>query len=307
MTAAAETAAAEIPAGPARSPRRAAAGRQILSALALLTLLAALYSGYKAMGESTGGTWPVIGGELPVATNDLIMPPIGDILRSFGEPVQEGGELLVVMIARAAAFTLREAAVGLAAGAVVGFLIAVVLARSTLLSRGLLPYVVASQTIPLVAIAPIVVIWARTSLAGLPWEWQDWHSVALISTYLTFFPVTMNGHRGLMSPTAEHVDLMRSYAAGWARTLLHLRVPASLPYLGSGLRLAATASVVGAIVGEISAGVRGGLGRLILDFAGRYSTGPERLYASVAGAAALGLVVFGAVALGERLVLRRAT
>lgn len=286
----------------AAAPRRPRSEPTRLLAFAgLVVALAAAYSGYKGMGQATGDTWPLVGGDLPVPTNDLIMPPISAILASFGEPVQADGDILAVMIARAGLFTLREAAVGLAAGVLVGVAVAVVLVRSATLARGILPYLVASQTIPLVAIAPIVVIWARTSLDGLPWEWQDWHSVSLIATYLTFFPVAMNGYRGLASPSAEHLDLMRSYGAGWTRTLVHLRFPASLPYLTPAMRLAATASIVGAIVGEISAGVRGGLGRLILDFAGRYTTGPERLYASVIGAAVLGLVVFGLVGLGERL------
>ncbi len=281
--------------------RRRRAPIRPLAFLGLVVALAAVYSGYKATGQATDDAWPLVGGDLPVPTNDLIMPPVSDILASFGEPVQADGDILAVMIAKAGLFTLREAAVGLAAGVVVGVAVAVVLVRSATLARGLLPYVVASQTIPLVAIAPIVVIWARTSLDGLPWEWQDWQSVSLVATYLTFFPVAMNGYRGLASPSAEHLDLMRSYAAGWTRTLVHLRFPASLSYLAPGMRLAATASIVGAIVGEISAGVRGGLGRLILDFAGRYTTGPERLYASVVGAAALGLVAFGLVSFGERL------
>ncbi len=267
--------------------------------------LGLLYSGYKAMGQATGDRWPLVGGKLPVKTNDLIMPPLWDILTSFGKPLQAGGQTLGGLIWTSSMFTLREAATGFVAGVVVGLAIAILLLRSRLLERGLLPYVIASQTIPFVAIAPIVIIWGRKNFDFLPWEWQDWQSVSLIATYLTFFPVAVSGLRGLKSPEPEALELMDSYASSWGQTLLRLRFPASLPYLFPAFRLAATASVVGAIVGEISAGVRGGLGRLILDFAGKYTTGPERLYASIIGAAILGLFVVGVIGQTERLVLSR--
>ncbi|HEC09760.1 MAG TPA: ABC transporter permease subunit [Acidimicrobiales bacterium] len=267
--------------------------------------LGLLYTGYKAMGQSTGDRWPIIGGELPVKTNDLIMPPLWDIVTSFGKPLQAGGQTLAGLIWTSGMFTLREATAGFVAGVVIGLSIAILLLRSRLLERGLLPYVIASQTIPFVAIAPIVIIWGRKNLDFLPWDWQDWQSVSLIATYLTFFPVAVSGLRGLKSPEPEALELMDSYAASWGQTLWRLRFPASLPYLFPALRLAATASVVGAIVGEISAGVRGGLGRLILDFAGKYTTGPERLYASIIGAAVLGLFVVGVIGQTERFVLSR--
>ncbi|CAN5121418.1 hypothetical protein BH23ACT9_BH23ACT9_37550 [soil metagenome] len=279
----------------------------MLTPVVAVLLMGGAYTGYKALGQALGDpwrTWPVLGGWMP-ATNDLIMPPLGDVLSAFTAPAQRGSpDTLLDLIIASAAFTLREAAVGFVAGVTIGLAVAVLLLRARSLERGLLPYVVASQTIPLVAIAPLVVIWGRGNLDWVPWQWQDWMSVSIIATYLTFFPVAVNGLRGLQSPAAESVELMRSCAASWTQTLRVLRFPAALPYLFVGLRIAATASVVGAIVGEISAGVRGGLGRLILDFASRYTTGPERLYAAVAGAAVLGLVAIGAIALTERLMLR---
>lgn len=274
--------------------------------LSAVLALAAMYAGYKALGQALGDpwrSWPLVSGWLP-KTDDLTLPPLTEIIATFARPVQRNSdEILAVLILRSALFTLREAAAGLLAGLVIGLAMAVVLLRSRLLERGFLPYVIASQTIPLVAIAPIVVIWGRGNLTWVPFQWQDWMSVAAIATYLTFFPVVVNGLRGLQSPDPAAVELMDSYAASWTQTLRRLRFPASLPYLFPALRIAATASVVGAIVGEISAGVRGGLGRLILDFAGRYTTGPERLYASVLGAALLGLLAVGVIAIVERVVL----
>lgn len=281
--------------------------RRVVTPLVALVLLAAGYTGYKALGRALSDpwrSWPVLGGWLPT-TDDLIMPPLTEVVSAFGAPAQRGStDTLLDLITASAAFTLREAAVGFLTGLVIGLAVAVLLLRARTLERGLLPYVVASQTIPLVAIAPLVVIWGRGNLSWVPWEWQDWMSVSIIATYLTFFPVAVNGLRGLQSPEPEAVELMRSCASSWTQTLRLLRVPAALPYLFVGFRIAATASVVGAIVGEISAGVRGGLGRLILDFASRYTTGPERLYAAVAGAAVLGLVAIGTVALAERVTLR---
>ena len=194
---------------------------------------------------------------------------------------------------------------GFFVGIIVGLTIAILLARSRRLEQGLLPYVIASQTIPLIAIAPIIVIWGRKNFDFLPWEWQDWMSVSIIATFLTFFPVAVNGLRGLQAPRPENLELMDSYAASWTQTLWRLRFPASVPYLFAALKIAATASVVGAIVGEISAGVGGGLGRRVFLEAQRYTTGPERLYAAVIGSALLGIFVFLVVAGAERFILGR--
>jgi NitT/TauT family transport system permease protein len=284
-----------------------AVARQLLVFAAFVALLAAGYTGYKAMSAALddGQTdWPIIGSSLPRG-DDLNMPPLADILSQFGEvPSGQEGTYASILVGEAL-FTLREAAVGFAVGAAIGLAIAIVLARWRPLERGLLPYVIASQTIPLIAIAPIVVIWGRQNVDFLPWEWQDWMSVAMIATYLTFFPVAVNGLRGLQSPSPDHLELMASYAAGWGQTLWRLRLPAAVPYLFAAAKIAATASIVGAIVGEISAGVSGGLGRRLLNEAFNYTTGPQRLYASVIGAALLGIAVFLAVAAAERFVLVR--
>lgn len=261
-----------------------------------------LWEGYKALGAATDGTWPATSRELPVATDDLTMPHVADIVGTLFDPVQRGGdETLAVFLVKAAWFTFKEAAVGFVLGAVIGLALAVVMLRSRFLDLGLVPWINISQTVPLIALAPIVVTWGRNSFLS------DTQAVSLIATYLTFFPVAVNGLAGLKSPSSESLELMESYASPWWRTLVKLRFPAARPYLFPALKLAATLSVVGAIVGEISSGVSGGLGRVILDFAGRYSTAPARLYAAVLAAALLGLFVFGLTLLGERLVMRGQT
>ena len=294
----------------AREQRRARmrrTGRQTVVLALFVCVLGLAYNAYKVLGQAIDDAqtdWPIIGSILP-GSNDLKMPPVLDIVSGIFEEPRGTNEPFWSIVAGEAAFTLREAAVGFAFGVVVGLSIAIVLTTSGRLERALVPHVIASQTIPLIAIAPIVVIWGRKSLDFLPFEWQDWMSVSIIATYLTFFPVTINGLRGLQSPRPENLELMDSYAARWGQTLWRLRLPASLPYLFAAFKIAATASVVGAIVGEISAGVKGGLGRRVLLEAQRYTTGPERLYVAVLGAAALGIFVFAAISSIEYALVGR--
>lgn len=281
--------------------------RQPILFAIFLALLVLFYSGYKWFGQTIDDSQvdvPIIGSVLP-RTDNLTMPPMLDIIGGIFE-VPRGSDITFgAILFGEAVFTFREAAVGFALGVLIGFSIAVVMLSSPYLERAFVPHVIASQTIPLIAIAPIVVIWGRQNLDLFPWEWQDWMSVSLIATYLTFFPVAINGLRGLHSPTSEALELMDSYAAKRRQILVRLRLPASLPFLFSAFKIAATASVVGAIVGEISAGVKGGLGRRILLEAQRYTTGPERLYVAVLFAAALGIFVFLTVSLIENALLRR--
>jgi NitT/TauT family transport system permease protein len=199
-----------------------------------------------------------------------------------------------------ALFTAKEAVVGLLLGASIGFAIGVVLHHSKLLQRGFLPYIVASQTIPILAVAPMVVVWIGSR--GLP----GWFSVAVIAAYLTFFPVTINTLRGLDAADPRALELMRSYAARRWSVLWKVKVPASLPYLFSALKVSATASVVGAIIGELPSGIQDGLGGAILNFNQYYLSSPESLWATNLIAALLGITFFLAVVALERAVVRRA-
>src|SRR5205807_3470585 len=148
------------------------------------------------------------------------------------------------------------------------FVLAIVLVHSKLLQRGLMPYVVASQTIPLIVIAPMVVVGLGSK--GV----TAWVAVSVIAAYLTFFPVTINALRGLQSADPRALELMRSYAASRSAVLWRLRIPASLPYVFSALRVAATGSVVGAIVGELPSSIQDGLGGATLNFAQYYTFQP---------------------------------
>ena len=128
-------------------------------------------------------------------------------------------------------------------------MLAILFAHSSLLQRGLLPYVVASQTVPILAIAPMVVIWM--SRAGR----SSW-SVPMIAAYLTFFPVAIYTLRGLTSVPQTSLELMQTYAASRWEILIKLRLPNALPQIFTALKISATASVVGAIIGELPSGFR---------------------------------------------------
>lgn len=229
--------------------------------------------------------------------NDLNLPHLQTIAEAFMQPARRNGsQLLVRILADAAGYTWGEAALGFAFGAALGFILGTVFAHSTIMERSLLPYVVASQTVPILAIAPMVVIWLGASQT----------SVSVIAAYLTFFPVTINTLRGLQSPSLSEVDLMNSYAASQWTILWKLRVPAALPYIFTALKVSATASVVGAIIGELPSGIGDGLGRAILDFSSDYSLiSTPKLWASIIMAASVGVFFFVTVSIVERLILGR--
>jgi NitT/TauT family transport system permease protein len=275
--------------------------RRALSLLAGLLIAVALWEGYKAVGDPDGTV--LFGTRILPRADDLSMPHVWDMLRRLGQPELTGGDPVWQVVLGACLVTLGITAAGFVAGAVVGLLLAVVMQRFRIVERGLLPYVVLSQTVPLVALAPLVAGWSGNLSFG-PYPWQDWMTVAVIAAYLSFFPVAVGMLRGLQSPPAAGVELMRSYAAGWWRTLLKLRLPASLPYLFPALRLAGAAAVVGAVVGEISTGTRGGVGRLVIEYSREATSDPAKVYTAMLGAALLGLLVAALVSLLELPLLR---
>ena len=279
--------------------RRAAAVRTAAGRVGMLVLVLAvlwgLWEGYRWLWIHEGWTWPF-------TVDSTTMPHIHDILRQlFRKPTSGvGGEILLVQLLHAAWFTAKEAIVGFALGASFGFLLGVVLSQFRLLRRGLLPYVVASQTVPILAVAPIVVVYLG-SLHVAPW-----FSVAVIASYLTFFPVTINTLRGLQSTDRQALELMRSYAAGRFSVLWKLRIPAALPYIFSALKVSATASIVGAIIGEAPSSIQQGLGGFIVNFNQYYSLNPENLWATNLIAALLGIAFFLVIVVVEAIVVRRA-
>jgi NitT/TauT family transport system permease protein len=278
---------------PVQHDRWRAAGRALMFVVVFAAFWG-LWEGYRALWIHEAWTWPF-------AVDSSTMPHLHDVVRALFNPPSSGtGNKLITLLLHSAVFTAKEAAVGFALGASVGFLLGVVLAQWRLLQRGILPFVVASQTIPILAVAPIVVVYLGTI------QVPAWFSVAVIAAYLTFFPVTINTLRGLHAADRGALELMRSYAAPRRMVLLKLRIPSALPYIFSALRVSATASVVGAIIGELPSGLQDGLGGEILIFHQYYSLDPTQLWATNVIAAALGIAFFLVVVIAERIVVRRA-
>jgi NitT/TauT family transport system permease protein len=268
-------------------------GRAVLIGIALAAL-GAIWEAYKDWGPSDGVK--LFGARVLPRTTDASMPHLSRIWHAFGDP-EVGGAItfgptktVFDSVFDAAVHTLRWAAVGFAIGVLVGMLLALMMDRLAVFERALMPYVVLSQTVPLIALAPLVAKW------GQGWSfWDRWMSVTVIAAYLAFFPVAVGMTRGLKSPSAVHADYFRCSAAGWWRTLVRLKLPASVPFLIPALRLAAAGAVVGTIVAELSIGLEGGIGKLILTYSQQATGDPSRVYAAVIGGAVLGLVAAAAV------------
>jgi len=226
--------------------------------------------------------------------SDLSLPHVWDIARAFVDPAQRGGSPLGVVLAGQAAFTFGEALAGFALGGILGLALGIVFVHSRLAERAFVPYVVASQTVPILAIAPLVVVALKA----------DWLSVMAVAMYLTFFPVTIASMRGLRAFDPRALEMFRSYAATRRQVLWELRLPTSVPYLFSGFRVAAAASVIGAIIGEQTAGVAAGLGSAIINYNQYYTSGPERLWATIVMCAVVGFIFVAIVNLAERLLTR---
>ena len=279
------------------SERVRRAARSVGLFLAVAVALWAMWEAFRWVAETTGLRL----GQFEA--NDRTMPHLHDVFGQLFEPSRRNGPLLIEVLWDAALFTAKEAAVGFVLGALLGFSLGVLLAHSGLLQRGLLPYIVASQTIPILAVAPMVVVWVNPRL---PDGLKDWGAVAVIAAYLTFFPVTINTMRGLTSVDPRALDLMRSYASSSWEVLWKLRVPAALPFIFAALKIAAPASVVGAIIGELPASIQSGLGGAILNFNQYYITSPTSLWATNVIAAAVGIAFFLMVVLAEKIVVRQA-
>jgi NitT/TauT family transport system permease protein len=227
--------------------------------------------------------------------SDIQLPHLWDVAGALAQPVQRGQQQsLLQFLVGAAIYTWREAVIGFFLGTLIGLALASAFVHSRLMERAFVPYVIASQAIPIVALAPLIVVGLGRGVVA----------VVVIATYLTFFPVTIAAMRGLASPEPRALELMRSYAASRRQVFWKVRLPASVPYLFTALKIAATASIVGAIIGEGPGGVPEGLGRAIINFNQQYITGPEKLWATILIASLLGMASFMLVRLAEAWVLR---
>jgi NitT/TauT family transport system permease protein len=256
--------------------------------------LAAVWEGYKAVGPAEGVT--VAGQAVLPRTTDLGMPHVWDMVGRAFEPATsiEGADAVWLAVLKACLVTLGTAGAGLLLGTVVGLLLALLMQRLRVAEWAVLPWLILSQTVPLIALAPLVVSWGGRLQLG-PVRWETWMSVAVIASYLAFFPMAVGALRGLKSPETAHVDLFHTYAVSWWTTLVRLRLPAAVPYLLPALRLATASAILGAVVAEVSTGHKGGIGRLIIEYAQSGSADPAKAWSPIAGAVLMGLGAAGLV------------
>lgn len=236
------------------------------------------------VGAITGAD-PTVPAEMRVVQTRLPFPSL--VLLTLFDPDNAG------QLWGAGLVTLRSAVLGFAIGGLVGFGLALLMDQTRAVERSLLPYVIASQMIPAIALGPIFYSVLRDENLAR----------ALIAAYVTFFPVTVNTLRGLRSVDPNALALMSSLAASRRQVYTMLRIPAALPYLFQALKIAATASVIGAIVVELM-GAQQGIGVTILRTQYYGPANAYKLWGAIVVASVLGLALFQAVAIAERYVLR---
>jgi NitT/TauT family transport system permease protein len=193
--------------------------------------------------------------------------------------------------------TLEETVIGFLVGAVLGVGLAVVIVSVKWLDRSMMPWIVASQTVPIIALAPmIVVILYQFDITGVTPK-------AAIAAYLSFFPITVGMVKGFRSPDPLQLDLMRTYSATRAQTFVKLRAPASAPFFFASMKIGVAAALVGAVVAEVTKSEDGGLGARLL--AGSYYGQTVQIWAALFAAAALSAALVGVIGLIGRLTEQR--
>jgi NitT/TauT family transport system permease protein len=193
--------------------------------------------------------------------------------------------------------TLSSTLLGFAFGTLLGILLAIAIVHSRTLDKSLMPWIITSQTVPILAIAPmIIVVLNAVNITGLLPK-------AMISTYLSFFPVAVGMVKGLRSPEIMHLDLMRTYNASKTQIFWKLRWPASMPYLFTSMKIAVAISLVGAIVGELPTGAVAGIGARLL--AGSYYGQTVQIWAALIAAALMAAVLVSLIGIISSLVNRR--
>ncbi len=267
-----------------------------------IAFVTALWEFYKIVGPQDGGKF--LGVRILPRANDNAMPHVSTMLSRYSRPEVRGSDKKIwIVVLSGAWFSLRLSLVGFFLGTTIGISLAVLMARFNVIRRGLLPYLVMSQTVPLIALAPLVVSWGGKLEIG-SFVWPRWLSASILGTFLAFFPIAVGTLRGLTSAPSAALELMESYAASWKQTLFKLRFPAAVPFMVPALKLGASGAVVGVVVAEISTGLKGGIGRLIIEYAREATGDPAKVFTAVFGAAALGLTMSGLVAFSDLFLMR---
>jgi NitT/TauT family transport system permease protein len=199
--------------------------------------------------------------------------------------------------------TLSATLAGFAMGTVLGIALAVLIVHNRAMNRSLMPWIVASQTIPILALAPLIVVIGFnifTGQMGMPTDPARFLSKAIISAYLSFFPVAVGMVKGLRTPEPIQLDLMRTYNASPGQVFWKLRWPSALPFLFTSMKVGVAASLVGTIVGELPTGAVAGLGARLL--AGSYYSQTIQIWSALFAASILAALLVVAVGMVERMV-----
>ncbi|WP_048648088.1 ABC transporter permease [Nitratireductor soli] len=301
------TAAADIaPATSASLLQRAAAG----NTLPILIVLGALLLVWYAFTVYLNAPWQIDAyarADTPWTAADLVRDTMAQERPVLPAPHQVAAEIWKTtagtpITSKRSLFyhawvTLSSTLLGFVIGTALGVLLAIGIVHNRAMDKSVMPWVIASQTIPILAIAPmIIVVLNAIGLSGILPK-------ALISTYLSFFPVVVGMVKGFRSPEIIQLDLMRTYNAGGAQTFWKLRWPSALPYLFTSMKVAVAISLVGAIVGELPTGAVAGLGARLL--AGSYYGQTVQIWSALFMAAALAALLVGIIGIGQRMVMAR--
>ncbi|OFW75324.1 MAG: hypothetical protein A2Y55_01450 [Actinobacteria bacterium RBG_16_68_12] len=219
-----------------------------------------------------------------IGVERYLLPPLSDVLQAFWDSRSE--------LLRAGWITFKEAIGGFVLGCSTAFVLALVLARWRPFGNALMPYMIAANAVPIVAFAPITNAWFGTLS---PW------SKIVISALLCFFPVLVNTLRGLTSVRPESLELMRSYAAPQRVVFRRVRIPNSMPFVFSALKIASVLAMIGAVVGDYFGGSTEALGVQIVSAVSLAQY--ETAWAAILVASVLGIAFYATVALAERIVL----
>jgi NitT/TauT family transport system permease protein len=238
--------------------------------------------------EIIGATWSM---ERPV------LPSPHQVIAEFWKTTVDTAPTSKRSLLYHAWITASATMLGFAFGAILGMLLAAGIVHVRTLDRSLMPWIIASQTVPILAIAPmIIVILGSIGMVGLVPK-------AIIAMYLCFFPVTIGMVKGLRSPDPLQLDLMRTYSASSWQIFWKLRLPASIPFLFASMKVAIAISLVGTIVGELPTGASGGIGARLLS--GSYYGQTVQIWSALLMAAILGSVLVYLMGGVERLTLKR--
>jgi NitT/TauT family transport system permease protein len=276
-------------------------------ATVILAIVAAWYVAAALMNAPLQRDLYANAGRSDYSTQDLIVDSLNMERPKLPGPHQVVGELWRLVFAtpptskRSLVYhgliTLEETLIGFLFGAALGIGLAILIVSVRWLERSMMPWIVASQTVPIIALAPmIVVILYQFNITGIAPK-------AAIAAYLSFFPVTVGMVKGFRSPDPLQLDLMRTYSATPSQTFMKLRAPASTPFFFASMKIGAAAAVVGAVVAEVTKSEDGGLGARLL--AGSYYGQTVQIWAALFAAAALSAALVGLIGLVSRVAEHR--